>query len=93
MKSRNQPLKNDVMKSSQKSHGNRGKIAIVRISITLVSIRSNTLDGCWRTNGEPGQAQITLPKSANENCSVSVNCSLEEMGPNMHSMPAGVERG
>jgi len=63
MKSRNQPpLKNGVMKSSQKSHGNRSKIAIVvRISATLVSVRRNTLDGCWRTNGEPGQAEITLP--------------------------------
>lgn len=63
----------------------------VRTSIVLVSIRSNSLDGCWRTNGEPGQAQITLPKSANENCSVSVNYSLEEMGPKMHSVPAGIE--
>lgn len=51
------------------------------------------MDGCWRTNREPGQAQIALLKSANENCSLSANCSLEEMGPKMHTMPAGVEWG
>lgn len=56
----------------------------------LVRIRSNTLGRCW-TNGEPGQAQITLPKSTPENCSVSVNCSCEEKAPKMHSVPAGIE--
>lgn len=95
MKSRNQlPLKNGVTKSSQKSHGNRGKRAvIVRISTTLVSVGSNALEGCCRTNGEPGQAQITLPESANENCLVSVNSSYKEMGPKLHNIPIEIEWG
>lgn len=65
MKSKNQsPLKNGMVKSSQKSLGNRSKMAIiVRILITLVSNRSNTSDRCGRTNREPEQSQITLPQS------------------------------
>lgn len=53
-------FKSGVMKSFQKSPGSRGKMVLtVRISIVPVSIRSSNLDGCWRRNGEPRQAQIT----------------------------------
>lgn len=49
--------------------------------------------GVGEEMGSQGRLKLLIPKSANENRSVSVNCSVEEMGPKMHSVPAGIEWG